>query len=115
VRDVRRLAAVLAGGCLGTLARAGVAEGLPHAPGQWPWATLVVNVAGAALLGWVVTRRRGRALLGAGFCGALTTFSGLQLDLLDLLDAGRTGIAALYAAVTLAAGLAAVRLGQARA
>ncbi len=54
----------------------------------------------------------GRGLLGAGFCGGLTTFSTLQLELYDLLDAGEPALAATYAAVSVAAGLVAIRLGE---
>jgi fluoride exporter len=114
--DVRELAAIFAGGCAGALARAGLGEALPHAPGDWPWATFLVNLGGAALLGWAVTRLQerlpptpyARPLLGTGLCGALTTFSTLQLDALDLLDAGRAGLAAAYVGATLAAGFGAV-------
>src|SRR5262249_14843482 len=35
--DARELAAVFAGGLAGTLARAGLAQALPHATGAWPW------------------------------------------------------------------------------
>ena len=83
-----RIAAILAGGAAGTLARAGLAELLPHRPGTWPWATLTVNLAGAFILGWLITRlaervapsRYWRPLLGTGFCGALTTFSTFQIE-----------------------------------
>ena len=112
--DPRVLTAVFAGGCAGALARAGVAELLPVEAGRWPWATLVVNVLGSFALGLLAARPGGTLrmpLLGAGFCGALTTFSALQLELLQLLDAGRAGVALVYAAVTLGAGVAAVRLG----
>ena len=80
--DGRVLAAIFAGGCAGTLARAGLAEALPHDPGHWPWATFAVNVAGAFLLGAVLVSlaasrapvaprtRYGGPLLGTGFCGA---------------------------------------------
>jgi len=51
---VRDAAAVIAGGAVGTLARAGVAEALPLHPGTWPWATFLVNIAGSLILGWVV-------------------------------------------------------------
>ena len=109
---------MFAGGCAGAVARALLGEGLPHEPGGWPWATLIVNVAGAFALGWLVTRLQERVppslyrrpLLGTGLCGALTTFSTFQVELLDLLDHDRAGVAAAYAAVSLAAGLAAVAL-----
>jgi CrcB protein len=106
----REPVAVFAGGCLGTLCRAGVAELLPVG-GGWPWATFLVNLAGAFILGWVASvlhRGRRRAFLATGFCGALTTFSAFQLELLELLDRGRVGLAAGYAAASLALGLLAV-------
>ena len=110
--DPRELAAVFAGGCAGAVARVLLGEALPHTPGTWPWATFLANVLGAFLLGWVAARapRPRRALLGAGFCGAFTTFSALQLELLELLDADRIGLAVLYAGASVAAGLLAVRL-----
>ena len=115
--DRRELAAVFAGGCAGTLARALLGDLLPHDAGDWPWATFAANLAGAFLLGWLVTRweRLPRSpyrlpLLGSGLCGALTTFSALQLELLQMLDADRFGLAATYAGATLAAGLLAVVL-----
>ena len=103
---------MFAGGVAGALARTAVAEAIPHDPGHWPWATLLVNVVGAFVLGAVAARGFRRALLGQGFCGALTTFSALQLELLQMLDAGRTGLALAYAAASLAAGLAAAELGR---
>ena len=109
---MRELTAVFMGGVAGALARAGVADALAHDPGRWPWATLIVNVAGAFVLGAVAARRSRIPLLGQGFCGALTTFSAFQLELLHMLDAGRTGLALAYAAVSLALGLAAAELGR---
>ena len=116
--DLRELAAIFAGGCVGSLARAGLARGFPVDAGAWPWPTLAVNLLGAFALGVFVTRLQERLppsayrrpLLGTGFCGALTTFSTLQLELLELLDAGRYGEAAAYLGVSLAAGYAAVQL-----
>ena len=60
-------------------------------PRVWPWVTFAVNVAGAFLLGYFATRLQERLplsayrrpLLGTGFCGALTTFSTMQLELLQ--------------------------------
>ena len=103
---------MFAGGIAGALARAGVVEALPHDPGAWPWATLLVNLAGAFVLGLVAARGFRRALLGQGFCGALTTFSTFQLELLDLLEDGDVALALLYAGGSLAAGTAAVTLGR---
>lgn len=110
------LAAIFAGGFCGTVVRALVAEALPYEGGDWPWATLLVNVAGALVLGYVVTRSEARReplrhagpLLGNGFCAALTTFSALQLELPEMLDDDRCPLAAAYAGVSIAAGLLAV-------
>jgi CrcB protein len=113
--EVRLLLAIFAGGCVGALARAGLIELAPTHAGRWPWITFGVNVAGSLLLGWIATHRspasRTRALIGTGFCGALTTFSTMQLELLGMLDADRLGVAALYAGGSVAAGLTGVALG----
>jgi CrcB protein len=121
--DRFELLAVFAGGCLGALARAALAELAPHHPGQWPWATFAANVAGTALLGWAVTRlgermpptRYRRPLIGTGFCGALTTFSALHVELVDLLDDGHAALALGYAAASLGAGFGVVWLATAAA
>ncbi|MFL5816249.1 MAG: fluoride efflux transporter CrcB [Conexibacter sp.] len=113
--DVRELTAIFAGGALGAVARVVLAEAFPHARDAWPWTTFAVNLVGALLLGWAVTRlppaSYGRPLLGIGVCGALTTFSTMQLELLRMLDAGSAPLALAYAAASLVGGLAAVRLG----
>jgi len=117
--DLRELAAIFAGGMLGALARVALAEAFPHARDAWPWTTFAVNLLGALLLGWAVTRlppaSYRRPFLGIGVCGALTTFSTLQLELLRMLDAGSAPLALAYAAASLVGGLAAVRLGIALA
>jgi len=113
---MRELCAVFAGGALGALARAGLGEAWPVVPGQWPWATFAVNVAGCLALGAVLvatapgTPRRG--LLGPGLCGGLTTFSALQVELLTLLRDGDAALAAAYASVSVIVGLAAVAAGR---
>jgi len=109
---VRDAAAVIAGGAVGTLARAGVAEALPLHPGTWPWATFLVNVAGSLILGWVViAKAHWRPFVGTGFCGALTTFSTFQVQLVELGDDGHVALAAAYLAVSVAVGLAAATAG----
>jgi CrcB protein len=117
-QSARTLAAVFAGGALGAIARAEVADALPVHPGTFPWATFMVNVAGAALLGWFTTRLQERLplsvyrrpFLGTGICGGLTTFSTMQLELVRLLDRGCVGLALAYAAASVVVGLAAVLL-----
>jgi CrcB protein len=108
--DRRELGAIFLGGALGALARAGLAEALPDPGVGWPWATFVVNVVGAALLGYWFTvlphTQYRRPLLTTGFCGALTTFSTVQLELLEMVEAGRVPLACLYLGVSVAAGLA---------
>ena len=114
--DRRELAAIFAGGFVGAIARAELAAALPHAAGQWPWATFIANIAGAFALGYFTTRLQERLplsayrrpLLGTGFCGALTTFSTMQLELLRMLDAGETRLAFSYALISVTVGFLAV-------
>jgi CrcB protein len=114
--DARELAAIFAGGFVGAIARAELAAALPYHPGRWPWATFIVNVAGTILLGYFATRLQERLpvsayprpLLGTGFCGALTTFSTMQLELLRMLDGDRIGLALAYAVISVVAGFFAV-------
>jgi fluoride exporter len=119
--DGRELAAIFAGGSVGAVARAEVVRALPPPAGGWPWATFALNVLGAFLLGYFATRLQERLpvssyprpLLGTGFCGALTTFSTLELELLEMVDRGHDALAAGYATASLLAGYAAVALASA--
>ncbi len=114
--DRRELAAIFCGGFVGAVARAEIAHALPVNGGEWPWATFLVNVAGAFLLGYLTTRLQERLplsayrrpLLGTGFCGALTTFSTMQVELLRILDAGDLALALAYAAASVVCGFLAV-------
>jgi fluoride exporter len=54
--DRLELGAVCAGGAVGAIARAGAGEALSSGGPGWPWATFVVNIAGAFALGYFITR-----------------------------------------------------------
>jgi CrcB protein len=113
----RELAVIFAGGCVGAVLRAALGEAFPVDPGGWPWATLIANLVGAFALGWINTALAAgdirRPLLGTGLCGALTTFSTLQLELLRMLEGGEAGRAAAYLSVSVVAGLAMVAFASA--
>ena len=119
--DRQELAAIAVGGAAGALLRVALARSYTTGSASWPWATFAVNMAGALILGYVVTRLQERLplsayrrpLLGTGFCGALTTFSTMQLELLRMVDADRYGLAAAYAATSVALGYACVHLASA--
>jgi CrcB protein len=115
--DRRELGAIFIGGAVGALLRAGLGEAFPAGGAGWPWVTFLVNIAGAALLGYWFTvlphTSYRRPLLTTGFCGALTTFSTVQLELLEMIDAGRFGLACAYLGASLAAGLAGVQAATA--
>jgi CrcB protein len=121
--DRREIAAIFAGGALGTLARAALAEAFPHAATAWPWPTFAVNIAAAFLLGYFVTRLQERLplssyrrpLLGTGLCGGLSTFSTMQVEILKMLDAHAWALAAGYTAASVVVGYAAIHLATAMA
>lgn len=79
-----------------------------------PVGTLTVNVTGSfvlgALLGSGVTGNP-LALVGIGFCGALTTFSTLALELWDAIEDDRRVEATTVLCLSLALGLGAAYFG----
>jgi CrcB protein len=117
--DRRLLLAIFTGGAAGAALRTGLSQLFVTHPGQWPWATLAVNVVGCLLLGYFVTRLQERLpvtayrrpFLGTGFCGGLTTFSTFQLELLRMVDHGDLVLALVYCAASLGAGFSGVMLG----
>lgn len=75
----------------------------------FPWGTLVVNLAGSALLGLLAglgTSGGAMAVLGVGFCGALTTYSTFGCETVRLARDGVRGYAAANVLVSVVAGLA---------
>ena len=119
--DRREVAAIFAGGAIGTLLRAGLAEAFPHPATAWPWPTFAVNIVACFLLGYFVTRLQERLplssyrrpLLGTGLCGGLSTFSTMQVEILKMIDAHAWGLAAGYTVTSVVAGYAAIYLATA--
>jgi fluoride exporter len=117
--DRRELGAIFVGGAIGAGVRTALVQLAPARPGHWPWVTFAVNLVGCLLLGYLVTRLQERLpvtayqrpFLGTGVCGALTTFSTFQLELLRMLDQGRVVTALGYGAASVLAGFAGVALG----
>ncbi|SFA84455.1 CrcB protein [Nocardioides alpinus] len=107
---------VAAGGAVGALLRWAVDTAAPDT--LFPWPTLAINVVGAFALGLLpalaVVRRSRRVALsvGPGLLGGFTTVSAWAGQVRDLADSGEVGLAGLYLAATLAAGLGAAALAQ---
>ena len=116
--DASELAAIFAGGVLGALARLGLVQAFHVGVANWPWPTFVANLVGCFALGYFTTRLQERLplsayrrpFLGTGLCGALTTFSTVQVELIRMFDDGRIGLAAGYSAASLASGFLALTL-----
>ncbi|MEW1846000.1 fluoride efflux transporter CrcB [Nonomuraea angiospora] len=84
----------------------------------FPWGTLTVNVAGSALLGFLIALPSGggaMALAGTGFCGALTTYSTFGYETVRLMEEGARFHAVANAAASVVAGLGAAYCGAALA
>jgi CrcB protein len=107
------------GGALGALARWGLAEALPHSPGGWPWATLLVNLLGCLLIGVLLAVLLARfphspwlrPFLAVGVLGGFTTYSTFAVDVVRLADAGRLALAAGYLLTSVLGGVLAVLAG----
>lgn len=115
------LAAVAAGGALGTPARYLVSRAVPVGPGSFPWTTFWINVSGSFALGVLLTliverwppTRFVRSFAAIGFLGAYTTFSTFGVEADRLVSGGHPHIALAYVAASLGSGLVAVYAGVA--
>ncbi len=117
----RLLLAIFAGGAVGALLRAALEQALPASGHAWPWTTFCVNVLGTVLLAYFVTRLQERLppstyprpFLGSGLCGALTTFSTLQIEVIKLFRSDREILGAAYLVTSVVIGLVAMQLSTA--
>nr|WP_157536820.1 fluoride efflux transporter CrcB [Kitasatospora mediocidica] len=110
------LAVIAVGGALGASARYGTGLLWPTAPGAFPWATLVINTAGCAVIGvfmvlitevWSAHRLL-RPFFGTGVLGGFTTFSTYAVDIHRLVEGKHAATGLAYLALTLLAALLAV-------
>ena len=116
------LMAVMMGGALGSGLRYWVALGLNPSVGDGlPWGTLLVNVSGCLLIGWLATlnaveHEAIRLGLLVGVLGGFTTFSSFGLETLRLFQTGQINLAIAYVLLSNAGGIAGAwigfRLGQ---
>lgn len=110
--DGRELGAIFVGGAIGALLRVWLGTRFTSGAPGWPWLTFTINITGSVALAYFATRLQERLpqstyrrpLLGTGFCGAYTTFSTMQVEIVKMLSHHRVGLAIGYAAASLAAG-----------
>ena len=89
---------VAIGGAIGSMARYGIGNLVSEkVGGSFPWGTLVINVTGSFVIGflWALREPEGRMtpqsrvfttqLLITGVCGGYTTFSSFSLQTLNLI------------------------------
>ena len=112
---------VAGGAVLGALARYAIthfsSEATQHS--GFPVGTLLVNVIGSFLVGWVLTwtadhsHDRWRLFMATGFCGAFTTFSAFAFESMAYWRDGKMGLFALNVAANNALCCAAIVAGVA--
>jgi fluoride exporter len=105
--NLQLILAVAVGGAIGSVARYLVAIGSGKLFGlDFPWGTLIINIAGSFLIGVFVESfalkwdlpQAVRVFLTVGICGGFTTFSTFSLDSYLLIDRGELWPAAAYMA-----------------
>jgi CrcB protein len=116
------IAAIAAGGGIGTVARYLLSQAFPAGHG-FPWAIFAINVSGCFATGLVMVylldvwppRRLLRPFLAIGLIGGYTTFSTYSAGILTLIQDHALARADAYALSSVAAGLVAVFCGVAAA
>ncbi len=113
---ISRALVVAAGGAAGATGRWALIDVIGST--DWPWALLLINVAGSFVLGLVLVggsdprRELVRLSAGVGFCGGLTTFSTFAVAAVRLLDDGRSASAVSFVLCSVVLGAAALVAGM---
>ena len=118
---IRNILAVGAGSFIGGAARYLVSLAMKGISKDvtFPWATLVVNLAGCLMIGllWGILSRNATEtttwglFLTVGLCGGFTTFSTFSKEALTMLQTGQILAFATYIAISVIAGITLVALG----
>jgi CrcB protein len=113
---VVRIALVGVAGALGALSRYAIGVGIGVRP--FPFATLLINVAGSAALGWVLAgpgadrwSTTATTAIAVGFLGAFTTFSTFAYEAVAMLRADEPVRAFTYVGLSVSLGLLAAAVG----
>jgi len=117
---MNQVLAIAGGGAVGAVLRYWLSSGVYTLTGRgFPYGTLVVNVLGSLVMGflyiWLLERMPGgvalRAFLLVGLLGAFTTFSTFSLETLDLMEAGHIARGVLSTLLSVVLCVAAAALG----
>ena len=117
---MNQVLAIAGGGAVGAVLRYWLSSGVYTLTGRGlPYGTLVVNVLGSLVMGflyiWLLERMPGgvavRAFLLVGLLGAFTTFSTFSLETLNLMEAGQIARAVLNTLLSVVLCVAAAALG----
>ena len=118
---IAKLLMLVIGGSLGTIARYLLSGFVYQLWGvRFPYGTLVVNLVGCFLIGYLVILTEDRLLLSpntrilllVGFCGAFTTFSTFILETAQLMRDGESLLALGNVVFSVLAGFLCLKLGM---
>lgn len=106
---------VALGAGLGASVRYLMTQALKSRTRVFPWATFIINITGALLLGFLhskITSSHILLLLGTGFLGGYTTFSTFQVELVTLVNNRKRKMMLIYLLVTVTCGILAAYCGS---
>lgn len=114
---IKNVLLVAAGGGIGSALRYWIY--LLFKTQSFPFATLLINIAGSFLIGIIMglaIRENNvpadyKLFLATGICGGFTTFSAFSYENVSLLQAGKFNLAFIYILASVTAGIAATWLG----